>query len=260
MIPAERYARLLEALRARGAASIRELAHLVGGSASTVRRDLEYLADRGALVRTFGGAALDRAAAATYEPDAEIAAHLEHEEKQAIGRHAATLIEPNQSVIFDSSSTVLEAARAFIERGIPATAVTNDLAIARLLASAANVRLVVLGGMLRTRSATLCGEPSERMLAEMHADVALLGTHAITADVFTETSPEVARVKRAMIRAASRSIVLADHTKFGAPAFADICRAADVSALVTTSRAASAALAPLRDAGIEVQVIDALRT
>lgn len=257
LIPAERHARLLEILRVRRAASINELADLLGGSASTVRRDLEYLAERGALVRSFGGAALNEATASTFEPDAEIAEYLERDEKQAIGRFAAGLVEPDQSVIFDSSSTVLEAARAFVERSVPATAVTNDLGIARVLGTARGARVVVLGGTLRPRSGTLVGESAEHLLRDLHVDLALLGTHAITGDVLTETSLEVARVKRAMIGAARRTIVLADHTKFREPAFATICRASEISGVITTRKADRAALAQLRDAGIDVQIADA---
>lgn len=259
LIPAQRHARLLEILGVKRAASVHELAELVGGSESTVRRDLEYLAERGALVRSFGGAAINEAATSTFEPDSEIAEHIEHAEKQAIGRYAAQHIAAGQSVIFDSSSTVLEAARAFVERKIPATGVTNDLGIARVLASAAgagSVQLVVLGGTVRPRSATLLGEAAERQLAELHVDLALMGTHAITRDLLSETSLEVARVKRAMIKAARRTIVLADHSKFRDPAFATICRAADVSAVMTTRRSDADALAALQESGVEIFLTD----
>ncbi len=256
LIPAERHARLLEILQVRRAASIRELADLLGGSSSTVRRDLEYLAERGALIRSYGGAAVNEAAASTYEPDAEIAEHLERAEKQVIGRLAAGLIKPGQSVIFDSSSTVLEAARAFAQRGVGATAVTNDLSIARVLAAARDVKVVVLGGTVRPRSGTLLGEGAELLLRDLHVDLALLGTHAITGGVLTETSLEVARVKRAMIKAARKTVVLADHSKFRDPAFATICHISDVAAVVTSRKADRDAIALLREAGVELHLAD----
>jgi DeoR family transcriptional regulator, aga operon transcriptional repressor len=257
LIPAQRHARLLEVLRVRRAASIRDLVELLGGSASTIRRDLEYLAELGALTRTFGGAAINASASTTFEPDSDIAVHLERAEKELIGRYAAGLISANESVIFDSSSTVLEAARAFVERGVAATAVTNDLGIARVLNTAPSLRLVVLGGTVRPRSGTLMGEPAERLLGDLHTDLALVGTHAITGDVLTETSIDLARVKRAMIHAARRTFVLADHTKFREPAFATICRTVDVTGIVTTRKADAAALARMREAGLDVRLADA---
>lgn len=256
LIPAQRHARLLEILRVRGAASIRDLADLLGGSASTVRRDLDRLAAHGALTRTYGGAALKDGAMSTFEPDAAVAEYLEHDEKQRIGRHAALLIKPGQSVIFDSGSTVLEAARAFSQRGVPATAVTNDLGIARVMADFPDVRLVVLGGTLRPRSSTLFGEAAERFLGELHVDLALIGAHSITGDLLTETSLEIARIKRSIVRAARRTLVLVDHTKFRMPAFAHVCRASEVTGIVTSRGADAGVVALWRDAGLEVHLVD----
>jgi len=254
LIPAERHARLLEILRVRRAASIRELASLLGGSASTVRRDLDELAQRGAITRTFGGATAKDGAMATFEPDLAVAEHLEHEEKQRIGRQAALMIQPGQSVIFDSGTTVLEAARAFAQRGVRATVVTNDLGVAQVFAAAPALRLVVLGGMLRPRSSTLFGEAAERFAGELHADLALIGAHSITGDLITETALEIASVKRAIVRAARRTYVLVDHTKFREPAFATVCRAADVAGLVTSRTASPDTLALWRDAGLRIQL------
>jgi DeoR family transcriptional regulator of aga operon len=255
LIPAERHARLLEILRVRRAASIRELALLLHGSASTVRRDLDELAERGAVTRTFGGAAAKDGAMTTFEPELALAERLEPEEKQRIGRHAAAMVAPGQSVIFDSGTTVLEAARAFAQRGVAATVVTNDLGIAGIFAGAPSTRLVVLGGVLRPRSSTLFGEAAERFVAELHADVALIGAHAITGDLITETSLEIARIKRAIVAAARRTYVLVDHTKFRAPAFADVCRSAAVAGIVTSRAADRATLARWREAGLDVRTV-----
>ena len=255
LIPAERHARLLEILRVRRAASIRELAELLGGSASTVRRDLDDLAGRGAIVRTFGGAEVKDGALSTFEPDVAVAEHLEHEEKQRIGRHAALMIKPGQSVIFDSGTTVLEAAKAFAHRGVGGTVVTNDVGIARLMADVPAARLVVLGGTLRPRSSTLFGEATERFVSELHVDLALIGAHSITGDLITETSLEIARIKRAIVRAARLTYVLVDHTKFREPAFADVCRAREVAGLVTSRGADAKTLALWRDAGLEIQLV-----
>lgn len=255
LIPAERHARLLEILRVRRAASIRELADLLGGSASTVRRDLDDLAQRGAITRTFGGAAVKDGGLATFEPDVAIAAHLERDEKQRIGRHAALMIRPGQSVIFDSGTTVLEAARAFAQRSVGATVVTNDLGVARLFADAPALRLVVLGGTLRPRSSTLFGDAAERFASELHADLALIGAHSITGDLITETALEIASIKRAIVRAARRTYVLVDHTKFREPAFANVCRAADVAGLVTSRSADPDTLALWRESGLEIQLV-----
>ena len=58
-------------------------------------------------------------------------------------------------------------------------------------------------------------------LSGIFADVAIVGTNGID-PVRGLTTPDMAEaaVKRAMLRAARRKVVLADHTKFGADHFA----------------------------------------
>ena len=223
MIPAKRRALILERLRREGAAGIQELADAINASPSTIRRDLEHLVKQGALERTHGGALLQSTARATFEPDIALAAQLRREEKNAIAAAVAEELRPGQSVIFDASTTVLAVARAVAARRLPLTAVTNSLAIAQVLADAPEVHLIVPGGTVRPGSTTLVGRPGEDFLRSLHADMALIGTHAITGRTLTETSLDVAAMKQAMIAAARHVMVLADSSKFTAPSFCTIC-------------------------------------
>ncbi|HEY4252800.1 MAG TPA: DeoR/GlpR family DNA-binding transcription regulator [Roseomonas sp.] len=255
MLPARRWALILDRLRQTGAASIQELAEAIGASGSTVRRDLEHLVKGGALVRTHGGALLQRTEHATFEPEITLAAELARPEKMAIAAAVAAEIQPGQSVIFDASTTVLEVARLVIQRQLPLTAVTNSLAIAQLLAAAPAVQLVVPGGTVRAGSLTLVGRPGEDFLRTIHADLALIGTHAVTGAILTETSLEVAAMKRAMIAAARRTLVLADSSKFGPPSFCTICDLSEVDAIVTDAGLAAAHQEALRGLNVTLRIV-----
>lgn len=255
-IPAQRHAMILEHLQQAQAASLQELATAIGASASTIRRDLEQLQARGYLERTHGGAELRSGGRAGLEFDSAIAGHIARREKLAIGRRAAALIEPGQSVVFDSSSTVLEAARVVAAREIAITAVTNDLGIAQLLAGNPNIRLIVPGGGLRQGSLTLLGQPGEGFLGELHADLVLLGTHGFDEALLTETTLDAVSMKRAMIAAAARRLVLADSSKAGVRSFCTICRWSEVSGLITDAALPEAWRRGLRDGGLEVEIAD----
>jgi len=255
VIPARRRALVLEHVRVRGAASIHELARAIGASASTIRRDLEHLQTAGYLQRAHGGALSPGTPHAAFEPEATFTAGLARQQKRAIGLAAAAMLAPGEAVIFDSSSTVQEAARAVVERGIPLTAVTNDLCTGQILAGSSAIRVVVPGGAVRPGSLTLLGDPGVGFLAGIHVDVALIGVHAIAGRLMTEASLETAAMKRAMIAAARRVVVLADATKFQPAAFCTICDAAAVHELVTDPGADAAALALLREVGVTVTVV-----
>jgi DeoR family transcriptional regulator, aga operon transcriptional repressor len=192
VIPAQRQSLVMAFLRQRGGASIQELTDALGISASTVRRDLENLEIEGHLRRTHGGAVMSSATHSTFEPAAAIAAQAARAEKAAIGRAAADALSAGDSVIFDSGTTVLAAARRAVERGIELTAVTNDLGIGQVLAGSDRVRVVVLGGSVRGGSLTLIGEPGQTFIGNLHADVAFIGVHAVSGGILTETSIEIA--------------------------------------------------------------------
>ncbi len=255
LIPAQRRAIVLDHIRKRGAASIQELSDAVGISISTVRRDLEHLEERGYLERSHGGALIQKQMQSTFEPEAAISAQFARAEKEVIGQAAAATLRAGESVIFDSSSTVLAAARACVERELALTAVTNDLGIGQALAGSPNIRIVVLGGTVRAGSLTMVGEPGQDFLANLSADVAFIGTHAISGASLTETSLEAAAMKRAMIAAARRVVLLADASKFQPAAFCRICDLTAIHEVVTDDRADPADIARLRDLGLAVTVV-----
>lgn len=254
MIAAQRQGLILDYLRKHGAGSIAELAEAIGTSRSSTRRDLDFLAESGAVLRSRGGAVANDQHRTAFEPPRRLGAKASAGEKAAIGLAAIDLLQPSQSVIFDSSSTVFEAARRAAERHIRLTACTNDIETARVLATSPELRVVVLGGTVRPDSMTLTGEPGIGFLERLHVDVAFVGIHSLAGGRLSETSIEVAAMKRRMIESAARVIVLADSSKFAHPAFCDVCGFDQIDVVITDAGVEPAAQAALREAGVEVIV------
>jgi DeoR family transcriptional regulator of aga operon len=223
LIPAARRAKVLDLLKRKGAISIHALAGEIGTSVSTARRDVDFLTAAGFLERSHGGAQLSMRSRTTFEPTSDIAEQVAHSAKLAIGRHAANLVEEGQSVILDSSSTVLEAAHALVERRLGLTVVTNDLRIAMAMRAAARVQLIVPGGQVRGGSFTLIGTAACATVRTLHADIAFIGVHSLSHLRASETAMEVASIKRCFIEAANRVYLLVDSSKFQQPAFCEIC-------------------------------------
>lgn len=254
IIPAKRRAMILERLRKDGAASIIELSDEIGASASTIRRDLEQLTEGGYLERTHGGALFVPPLQATFEHEPSLNAQLQHPQKRAIGAIAALRLNPRESVIFDTGSTVLEAVRAVAERQIPLTAVTNSLETAALCADCASWRVIVPGGTVRAGSQMMVGEPGKEFFSTIHADVCLVGAYAVTGRTLTDASLEVASLKRAMIQSARRSILLVDSTKFREPSFSAFCDISAISEVITDDGVSAGHLAMLQSFNIKVTV------
>jgi DeoR/GlpR family transcriptional regulator of sugar metabolism len=225
---AERQAKILESLRARGRVEVLELARILRVSEHTVRRDLLMLQSQGVLQRTHGGAVsidtarLDLAGRAVVMPKT----------KAAIGRAAAALFEPGQTVIIDAGSTGLALARALAVR--PLTVITNSLDIAQVFTQDAQVQLTLTGGSWQPGARALWGPAADEMLKHCRADWAVPGACALdTATGVTVSDEADAALKRTMISRARKTMVLGDTSKRDGVAPFLVAEWSQVHALVT---------------------------
>lgn len=255
MLPAKRRAKILELVRREGMSSLKDLSESLDISISTARRDVEYLAQSGHLARTHGGAMLHENHFKVFEPDRDIASAMESAAKLAIGQRAGDLIQPGQCVIFDSGSTTMAAAQAASARGIPFTAFTNDLGIASILAANSAIQTFVCAGHVRAGTLTLLGGEAVQSVARLRADIAFVGTHALTADELSDTSIELAEIKRAIIAAADLVVLLADSTKMFNRAFCSFGRTSDLDLIITDTRIKSEAMAALAERGVPIETV-----
>lgn len=258
LMPAQRRQRIIDFLLRHGAVTIGQLEQALGASLSTLRRDLDALSAEGVVDRTHGGALLRQHAPAysTFEPATDAAAELSPREKTAIGQAAAQILVPRQSVIFDSGTTVLEAARATVKRGIELTAVTNDLAVAQVLGQSSLIHVHVLGGVLRPGSPTVIGQPLIEQAGVLRAEVLFFGVHAVTGDVLSETSAEVAAAKRVLMRSANRRVLLVDSSKFRPRAFMEVGRLDEVDDLITDTGLSPADEENLRSRPLKLTLVN----
>jgi len=208
MFAEERQNQILGELRSIGRVEVQALAARYDVSEHTIRRDLSVLESRGHLQKTHGGAvALD-----TAHLDWQGRATSLPEAKDRIGRQAATLIEPGETVILDASSTTLALAQHLKVR--PLTIITNSLDIAAVFEQEAGVELIVTGGSWRASARALRGQATREIIRQYRADWTVLGTCALHPKAgATATDEEDAQVKRAMVAAGLRTVVLADHSK-----------------------------------------------
>lgn len=234
VLPSKRRALILERLRVSGSASIQELADSIGGSQSTIRRDLDYLMDGGYLERTHGGALLVPPMQAAFERESQINAHLQHAQKVAIGAEAALRINNRASVIFEASSTVLEVVRATALRNLSLTVLTNGLEIAHFSSDVPDWRVIMLGGTIRKGGhRATWGEPGESFLQQVHADICVIGAYAVSNNVLTDATLEVSVLKRKMIECSRKTIVVVDSSKFSGPSFFTFAKLPSVDELIT---------------------------
>lgn len=251
MLARRRHEQILETLRTEGPAEVTDLSRLLGVSGATVRRDLSYLHREGLLQRVHGGAA----PLGTAEPPFDVVAADHQDAKVRVGRSGAGLVRDGDVVLVDIGTTTAHLARALAGREV--TVITSSLAVYDELAGDDTVELMLLGGVVRRNYHSLVGFLTEQAIRQVHADVLFLGTSGVRRDgsVLDTTAVEVP-VKRAMLGAAERTVLLADAEKFPGTGIARVCGAEDLDGVVTEPGADSATLSWLREAGVEVLTTD----
>jgi DeoR family fructose operon transcriptional repressor len=252
MLKEQRSRRIIEMLRERPEISVAELAQAFDSSQATIRRDLRVLDMNGLLRRTYGGALSSEQV--LFEPTVLERAGVEPNAKRAMGRYAVDhLIKDGNVVLLDAGSSVGELARALSQSKMNLTIITNSLPHATVLGRLPTIRLYMLGGEFRVATHACTGSWAEQMLATIRADVAFLGVNGIDLkDGLTTPTIEDAHVKRAMILAARKTVVLADHTKFGRSAFAFVAALDAIDVVLTDDKTPLNVREAIQALGVEV--------
>jgi DeoR/GlpR family transcriptional regulator of sugar metabolism len=203
--------RILELLEERGVVSVGELERELRASGMTIRRDLVALDATGQARRTRGGAM-----AINHPEDVPFQRRerLELSAKRAIGRAAASLVQPGETILLDAGTTVLAMAQALPP--VPhLTVVTNSVQVLHLLWNRTNLHMVALGGAARPVSGSLTGALAEQALENLRVDRAFLGASGISDKwEVSNRDLEAAAIQRRILKVAHGSYLLADHTKF----------------------------------------------
>src|SRR5438309_2046535 len=236
MLAVQRQKLIVEELRRHGAVRVSELTELLAVSEMTVRRDLDALAADGLLEKVHGGATIP-GRPSTDEPGFEAKSHRQLREKEAIARSAAKLVEPGQAIALTAGTTTWRLAHHL--QAVPElTVVTNSIQVANVLHREQRPDLtVVLTGGVRTPSDALVGPVAVTTLRSLHVDLLFIGVHGLADDAGL-TTPNLleAEANQALIGAADRVVVVADHTKWGVRGLSRIARLDEVDTLVTDSR------------------------
>lgn len=250
----DRRAAILQEVQQRGRVAVGDLSRRLGVSEVSIRRDLEYLHDKGLLRRTHGGAeALPLLARGLTPFDARLLQRAEV--KQAIGKRAAELMRPGEVALIDSGTTALAVARqlgAVLPDG-GLTIVTRSLAIASELRYRRHARLIVLGGVYQPEFDTFVGASVEAALKELHVHRLFVGTDGVTIERGLTTDNVLeAGLFRIMAERADHVIVVADSSKIGVDHLQVVLPLRQVNTFVTDCDAPARFVAALRERGIEV--------
>lgn len=246
----ERQQEILRRARADGRVDVMSLADEFAVTSETIRRDLTVLERSGTVRRVYGGAV--PVGRPPVDPALSARDALMTTEKERIAKTALAEVPNEGAIILDAGSTTGRLAE-LLPADRELTVIVNSLPLATLLAPRVNLTVILLGGRIRRSTFATVDDWLLQPLSQMYVDAAFMGTGGLSLERgLTTPDPGEASVKAAMMGAARRSILLADHTKVGNDSLARFGSLADVDVLITDAGLDDGAAAAIGLAGPRV--------
>ncbi|MFH1513538.1 MAG: DeoR/GlpR family DNA-binding transcription regulator [Bacillota bacterium] len=236
MLPEERKKKIYEIVCKQESVRVSELSRILDTSEATIRRDLEELDERKRVIRTHGGAIAPYSVGRAISSPELITNQVCAAEKKLISQCAYEYIRDDDTIITDSSSTVMELIR-LIAQGDRKNLiiVTTSPMNVNILSECKECNVILIGGEYNYTHGTVEGYIANQMIKHIRADKCFIGINGIEESFgYSTPRPVDAELKSLMIKSARNSFILADYTKFGRMYFARVD--ADVDYLITDSR------------------------
>lgn len=252
MLLSERRQYILQRLKQDGRVVAKEISQALDVSEDTIRRDLRDLADEGLLQRVHGGALPASPAMGNFAQRQTI----HPQAKVAIGRKAASLIQPGQVIMLDGGTTAVQVAR-HLSPSLEATIVTHSPSIAVELVNHPGVEVILIGGRLFKHSIVSVGAAAVEAIQRVRADMYFMGVTGIHPEIGLSTGDyEEARIKHALSQQAADTMVLASEEKLGAASPYVIAPLNAASALIVNQAVPEALLTPYAAAGLDIIIAE----
>ncbi|GGJ08124.1 putative HTH-type transcriptional regulator YulB [Paenibacillus hunanensis] len=252
MLVAQRYDKIVKLVNEHGSMRVTELSERCQVTEETIRRDLDRLERQGLLRRSHGGAvSVQGEQPETPFSEREI---MHAEEKRRIAEQAVKLIEPNDRILLDASTTAWYMAASLPD--IPLTVLTNSIRVATQLSNREKIEVISTGGQLVSRSLSFVGPLAERSLDTYYVNKLFLSCQGVHLERGVSESNELqGRVKQKMVGMADQVILLADASKFGVQAFAHVMNLNEVDQLITDSRIEQRIVEQLQEQAMKVMIV-----
>jgi DeoR/GlpR family transcriptional regulator of sugar metabolism len=249
--PDRRRTALADHVLSAGSVSAADLAELFGVSLMTIHRDLDEL-ERQGIVRKYRGGVTAQPSG-VFESNVGYRKKSNQQAKDAIAARAVELVEPGMAVMLDDSTTALALARRLV--GItPLTVVTNFLEAMNLLARERDIRLMALGGDYDPLHDSFLGMSCVDAIESLRVDLCFVSTSAVSGGYAYHQEQHIVSVKRAMLGAATRNVLLVDHTKLGRVALHHVAPLSVFERVVVDDGAGAEALRELDEHKVAYEV------
>jgi DeoR family fructose operon transcriptional repressor len=255
MLANERRQYILQQLKLHKTIYTSDIVNQLHITSETVRKDFNYLEQQNLLKRVHGGAVLVGESGETEIPymDLEKRDSMNMEEKLSIASYAASLVKDGQTISLDYGSTSFLLAKQLASSMLSLTVITNSIKNTLALMPNPNIEVILLGGKLHKKEYTLVNDLSHN-LDYLHADILFMSVSGIDLQYgFSDQSLEEVKVQNELRCASTKTIVVADSSKFQHVSLVRICPVQEAEEIITDNRLDSSVCRQFKDAGVKIE-------
>jgi len=246
----QRRTKILEMIREDGHAKVQDLCRTFNVTDVTIRQDLEILEQEGYIQREYGGAFLKNVG--LFAKNISLSNQSNMVAKQEIALKAVKYIKEGDSIILDSGSTTTEISRLLGDYKT-LNVITNSLNIALILGENPGIDLIVTGGEFKAPTLSLTGQKAADFFHNIHVDKLFLATAGISPDLgLTYPSISDLVVKQAMVDSSDVTYLVADSSKIGKCAFANLGPVSIIDYFITDNSITQEQVKLLQDSNIKL--------
>jgi DeoR family ulaG and ulaABCDEF operon transcriptional repressor len=246
---------ILSMLEKRGFVSFRELDRRLTASPATVRRDLDRLEMAGRIVRVHGGAKMPDAALRNLQG---VPFHENIKKnaaaKAAIGKAAARLCVPGESIIIDGGSTTLQMCPHL--DGLHLEVASNSLHIISALLPQSSTRIYMPAGALYREQNIVLSPFDDDGTSHYSASKMFIGAASVGPLGLMQTDLILLQAERRLMSRARQVCLLVDSTKFANPVGEAVCPLSEVTTVITDDAIASAHAKLVERSGAKLIIVN----
>lgn len=242
--------KIMQKIQSQGRAAVEDLAEELQVSALTIRRDLQFWEEMGAVERYYGGAKLIQHFVENDDPQ------LSNEQyKHAIAKYAAQYVQDGDTIFINTSSTALLVLKYIKNKRV--TVITNN-GKAIFMDHDPMVSICLSGGELRIPKESMVGDFALNNLNKVSATKAFLGCSgfSVASGMTTAILQEVAINEVMITRCIGETFILADHTKIGTNHSFISGMIQSFDYLITDHLADEEELTAIQEAGVKTVTLD----
>jgi len=237
----ERYKYILDLLNENGKVLVKDLSQLFEVSESMIRKDLQILEKRNLLKRTYGGAiSIDHQLMKVESFQNRVDQHAVL--KEIIALKAADMIDTQDTIFLDASTTSFMIAKRLIDQNKKITIITNMIEISSLIPNETAIQFVFIGGDYNPLVGGCVGSYAIEQIKGYRCDKVFVGCGGVSLEegMISTALSEDASTKKAIMSIAKQRYLIMTNDKFEANGIYHFAHVMDFHSIITETMPSSA--------------------